>query len=115
MNQLLKPYGYSPSESSIAGVIFILSGLFGSFSMGYFLDRKRRYLLTLRVVCFGSLLTAIAFAFTLPTQNKFIIGSNVGACGFFLLPIIPVGYSFGSELTYPVSETMSNGIMSLFA
>ena len=39
----------------------------------------------------------------------------MGALGFFLLPILPVGYSFGSELTYPISETMSNGVLSLFA
>lgn len=34
-------------------------------------------------------------------------------CGFFTLPVIPLGYSFSVELTYPVSEAMSNGIMVL--
>jgi hypothetical protein len=29
-----------------------------------------------------------------------------------LLPICSVGYSFCTEITYPISEPMSNGIMT---
>ena len=39
----------------------------------------------------------------------------MGFLGFLLLPIIPVGYAFGAELTYPISEAMSNGVMILFS
>ena len=35
--------------------------------------------------------------------------------GFFILPILPIGYSFAVEITYPVSEVMSNGTMMLVA
>jgi hypothetical protein len=35
--------------------------------------------------------------------------------GFFLLPIIPLGYGFSIELSYPVSESMTNGVMMLFS
>ena len=31
--------------------------------------------------------------------------------GFFILPILPVGYSFIVEVTHPVSEIMSTGVM----
>jgi hypothetical protein len=31
--------------------------------------------------------------------------------GISLIPIIPVAYSFSVELTYPISEAMSNGMM----
>ena len=36
---------------------------------------------------------------------------NIGFLGIFVLPMIPIGYSFSVELTYPVSEAMSNGFM----
>lgn len=36
---------------------------------------------------------------------------NIGILGVFVLPMIPIGYSFSVELTYPVSEAMSNGFM----
>ena len=31
--------------------------------------------------------------------------------GFFILPILPVGFSFIVEITHPVSEIMSTGLM----
>ena len=33
--------------------------------------------------------------------------------GVVILPILPLGFSFGIELTFPVSEAMSIGIMAL--
>lgn len=48
-------------------------------------------------------------------KNFMILNANIACLGFFILPIIPVGYSFSIELTYPVSEVMSNGIIMLFS
>jgi hypothetical protein len=33
--------------------------------------------------------------------------------GFTVIPIIPISYGFAVELTYPISEAMSNGMMIL--
>lgn len=38
---------------------------------------------------------------------------NIGILGFFIVPIMPVAFSFAVELTYPVSEALSNGTMGL--
>jgi len=43
----------------------------------------------------------------------FYFDLNIAFLGYFILPIIPVGYSFAIEVTFPVSEAMSNGIMML--
>jgi hypothetical protein len=40
---------------------------------------------------------------------------NIALLGFFLIPIIPIGYGFSVELTYPVSEALSNGLMVFFS
>jgi len=69
----------------------------------------------LKVVLFGSLIGNIAMFFTLPSKTMYAIIPNVAFLGFFLLPILPLGYSFGSEITYPTSEAMSNGIMCMFS
>jgi FLVCR family feline leukemia virus subgroup C receptor-related protein len=37
----------------------------------------------------------------------------MGILGFFLIAIMPVGYSYAIELTYPVSEVMSNGVLQV--
>jgi hypothetical protein len=51
----------------------------------------------------------------MPSKNFGLFNCNIALFGFFILPIIPVGYSFSIELTYPVSEVMSNGIIMLFS
>lgn len=40
-----------------------------------------------------------------------IIIPNISALGFFVLPTFSISYTFAVELTYPISEAMSNGIM----
>lgn len=69
----------------------------------------------MRIICFGTLANTIVIYFTLPTRNFLLFNANIATLGFFILPVIPVGYSFSIELTYPVSEVMSNGIIILFA
>ena len=115
VNDLLTNFGYSPTDCSIIGAIFIVSGLVGAFVHGFLLDKYNKYLLALRVVCFGTLICGFFFRFTLPMESFNILAPNIAVLGFFILPIIPVGYGFCSELTFPVSEAMSNGIMGLFS
>ena len=47
--------------------------------------------------------------------NMILLTLNVAIIGFLLLPIIPLGYGFSIELTYPVSEAMSNGVLMLWS
>jgi len=69
----------------------------------------------LRLLCFGTLFLTLAVTYTLPSGSLIYFEINIAFLGFFLLPIIPVGYSFAIEMTFPVSEAMSNGIMMLFS
>ena len=39
----------------------------------------------------------------------------MGIMGFFLIAIMPVGYSYAIELTHPVSEVMSNGVIQVIS
>ena len=50
-------------------------------------------------------------AVSLPSGNFFFVCLNGSFSGFFTLPILPVGLNFSVELTHPVSEAMSNGLM----
>ena len=67
------------------------------------------------MVCFTTLFL-FSFSFlTLPTGNIYLVLVNISLVGFFLLPIIPLGFGFSIEVTYPVSEAMSNGVLMLFS
>jgi len=36
---------------------------------------------------------------------------NTGALGFFLIPIIPTGFSLSAELTHPINPALVNGLL----
>ena len=39
----------------------------------------------------------------------------LGIIGFFIIPILPVGYSFCVEIAHPVGEAQALGVMITFA
>ena len=56
INNLVTPYGFDSTASSIFGAVFIVSGLIGSFIFSSILDKYQAYIKILRIVCFGSLM-----------------------------------------------------------
>jgi MFS transporter, FLVCR family, feline leukemia virus subgroup C receptor-related protein len=115
INDVVAPFGYTGGETSVLGGSFIFSGIVGSFILSSRLDLTNKYNQTIRLVCFTSTLLTLLIFFTLPSQNIWLLSLNVSSIGFFLLPIIPIGYSYAIELTYPVSESMSNGVLMMFS
>ena len=48
--------------------------------------------------------------FTIPQGITSLVMINIGFVGAAIVPIIPVGYEFAVELTYPLPETTVNGL-----
>jgi len=115
VNNLVAPFGYTSKDSSIFGVAFILSGLISSAVVSGYLDKTNKYLKTMKVLCFGTLICSACMLITLPSKNVWLLTINISVVGIFILPIIPTCYNFGTELTYPVSEAMTNGFMLFFS
>ena len=112
---LTAPYGYTAADNSIFGATFILCGVLGSFIFGVILDKYAKYLLILRLICFASSATIFLAMITLPLKHVALFAFTMGIVGLAVVPIIPLCYSFAVELTYPLSEAMSNGMMVLFS
>lgn len=115
INDLVSKFGYTSTDSSYMGACLIISGLTGSFILSSYLDKHKNYLSQLRMVCFTTIFLFSFSFWTLETRNIYLVLFNISLIGFFLLPIIPLGYGFSVELTYPVSESMSNGVLMLFS
>ena len=115
INNLVEPFGYTSTDSSIFGATFILLGLVGSFVCSSMLDKTQQYLRTLKIVCWGSFIMTGFIFLSLPSHSVWLLDLNIAILGIFILPIIPVGFAFSVELTYPVSEAMSNGLMMFFS
>ena len=49
-------------------------------------------------------------------ENFYIpIAIHLACFGFFLIAVLPVGYSFAVDLTHPISESMTTGFVMTFA
>lgn len=60
----------------------------------------------------GAIILILLGLVTLPF-NKWVFTLNLALIGFTVIPIIPISYGFAVELTFPVPEAMSNGMMIL--
>ena len=110
---ITKPYGFGGVENAIFGGIFIFSGVAGSFVLGIALDKTSKYKLMITGTSFGAILFIALSFFTLPSGSTTLFAINLVFVGFTVIPIIPIGLSFAVELTFPVAESMSNGMMIL--
>jgi hypothetical protein len=69
--------------------------------------------MVMMLLCIGSVLNCTLAIFTLPSKNVLLFSLNLGLIGITVIPIIPVSYAFAVELTFPVQEAISNGMMIL--
>lgn len=115
LDAILQPYHMTSSSVSIIGVCFILSGIIGSFIFSAYLDRTKKFLKTLKFILIGMLVSVSCSLFTLPSKSFTLILINCAVSGFFTISIIPVAFAFSVELTHPISEPMSNGVMIILS
>jgi len=109
---LTKPYKYSSAVNAACGGIFIIFGVIGSFILSIYLDRSPRFKLVILLTSVLSVISTALMIFTLPwAVIPFTI--NCAVAGFATISMTPIAYAFSVELTYPVPEAMSNGMMVL--
>jgi len=65
LSAISEPYGFNPSDASILGGCFVLSGIIGSFAISLMLDKYKCYLLSIRFITFGSFFASVGIYFTL--------------------------------------------------
>ena len=111
INNIVTPFDFDNASSSLFAGTFIAAGLISSFIVSTVVDRTKKYLLIYRVLSVAGLIFGSCIAFVLPIKKVFWMNVNVALLGASLVPIIPLGFSFSVELTHPVSEAFSNGVI----
>uniref|UniRef100_A0A915M0T1 Major facilitator superfamily (MFS) profile domain-containing protein n=1 Tax=Meloidogyne javanica TaxID=6303 RepID=A0A915M0T1_MELJA len=94
------------------GLLIVVSGMFGSVVCGYILDKWHHFKMTTLIVYLFSFLGMIVFTFTLarwPLWTIFIIAI---ALGFFMTGYLPLGFEFAAELTFPIAEGTTSGLLN---
>ena len=110
---ITKPFGYEDADNAIFGAVFILSGVSGSFALGIVLDKTQKFKLMINVISWSAVFFILMGYVTLQTGSVLLFSINIAFIGLSVIPIIPISYGFCVELTYPIPEPMSNGMMIL--
>jgi hypothetical protein len=89
----------------------MIAGIFNSFFMGTLLDKYQCYRKALNIICICSTITLAMSAYGFPSGSVLVECGIIMLTGASLIPIVTVCFSFAAEITYPVPETFSIGVM----
>lgn len=101
LTQILTPYGFSETESGIAGALLILVGLLAAAITSPLVDRSRKHLAIIKILVPVSAICFIAFIWAPPARTAtapYLILAVLGASSFSLMP---VALEWMVEITFP--------------
>ena len=78
---------------------------------GFVVQRTKKFKKALVIISIMSLLMTLANAYCLTTGNAGLVTATSFFMGFVLVPILPIGFELGVEITYPVDESYSAGML----
>ena len=107
-----EPYGFSNFDNSVFGGLLIICGLVGAGIIGAIVTLTHKYKITLIISSIVTLCSFVVFIFTLSMESLVISCIAIAFVGFVITPILPISYEFGIELTYPIGEAMTGGILN---
>lgn len=110
--QILCPYGYSDEDSGLWGALMVFCGLIGATIAGLVIDFTKLFK-EVAVVALGFALLCFVWFFEVSRLHDQAINIAFSLClfGFFALPLIPACMELGVEVTYPVAESTSSGLL----
>jgi cyanate permease len=110
IENILSPRGFSPVQAGVTGGLMIIGGIFGALIIPILSDHYRRRTLFIIIALAGATLSLVGITFA---TNYLLLLISGMSFGFFLLSSGPIGFQYGAEITYPVSEGTSNGFLLL--
>jgi cyanate permease len=110
IENILSPRGFSPVQAGITGGLMIAGGILGALVIPMLSDYYRKRTIFIIIALSGATLSLVGITFA---TTYWILLSSGMAFGFFLLSSGPIGFQYGAEITYPVSEGTSNGFLLL--
>jgi hypothetical protein len=108
---LFEPLGFSTAQISTLGIFVVFFGVVSSMVNGILLKFFHKFLLMVRIQCFGTALFLLCAVYLFQTEYQRILALNMIIGAVFLVPIIPIGIAFAAELTFPTDETVSQGFL----
>jgi MFS family permease len=110
IENIVSPRGFTPDQAGILGGVLLLGAIVGAFILPTLSDHYRKRVPFLLLGMIGALPGLIGLAFAHSYWGLIV---SVFSYGFFMVSTAPIGYQYAAELTYPVPEGTSNGMLTL--
>lgn len=106
-------FGFSSDDASLFGALFIVGGIIGSAVFGVWVEFTQNYKISVILICLLSCLFGVAQYFLFPrgTDAYWYVTIACFFQGFSMVPIMAVAFDFGVEITYPIGESYSTGVL----
>jgi len=112
-NFVIKPFGYTDLQISMAAVFLIIMGTIGAVLSSLYLKRTRKYKKVITICTIGATSTMLLLIIQLHIlPHPFFTSSVVAMLGFFVTPIVPISYELGCEMAFPIGEAQVTGLLN---
>ncbi|KJE89591.1 hypothetical protein CAOG_01031 [Capsaspora owczarzaki ATCC 30864] len=113
LNQILTPrFPGEEVQFGWIGFVVVVSGLAGSVLSGVYLDRTGRFQLTTMVIYLSTTIGMVFFSLAVEYTGLAPIYVASGFLGFFVTALLPVGFEYAAEISFPVAESTSSGLVN---
>ncbi|BFY97761.1 hypothetical protein BsWGS_00801 [Bradybaena similaris] len=114
IEQILCPQNYNNNFAGLCGALMIAVGAVGAVIAGFIADKTKKFAEVTKIGISLSVLCVIAFVqFARMRDMEVPIAVSVALFGFFGFAIYPTSLEMAVEVTYPVAEATSTGIVFL--
>jgi MFS family permease len=110
IESIVRPRGFTPVDAGLFGGVLLLGGILGAIVLPSMSDKYQKRLPFIFIGLCGAVVGLIGLAFGL---QGWVLTASSFVLGFFLISCAPIGYQYAAELTYPVPEGTSNGLLTL--
>ncbi|VDO06162.1 unnamed protein product [Rodentolepis nana] len=97
------------------GFTMIIAGLFGSIVAGIILRNTGQYRRVFVAFYFLSVISWCTFMGSLYSPHISALFFTVSLLGFFQSGFLPLGFEFAAEITYPIDEAITSGLLNTSA
>jgi sugar phosphate permease len=110
VEDIVAPRGFSSADAGNLGALLLLGGVVGAVVLSALSDRAQRRVpfVTVALVVAAPALIGVAIA-----QTQLLLFASAFLLGFFMTSALPIGMEYAAEITAPVPQGTSNGLIQL--
>jgi Na+/melibiose symporter-like transporter len=105
---------YSSEQATVLGLCAIVFGMIGIIVSSIISSALNKFKIICIVSLSASMITTASLYYTLETQPFYVSIIVTCVLGLFFMQIFALGLELGSEISYPINEIISSGLINCF-